>query len=674
VGNAAVQRVVASRRSSGPSQIQGVLTPISPAQPVGMATKKTHLRKPNRAKTAPKKLPALFNQLKPAIQSGQKVELLSNKVMDGVNVKWQLAKHPTTGAEGFVRMNKVLVTGKQATGAVQDPEKAGGAEQVEKLSNILADIANDGTEIGESIGDMLSAKGKTEEELAGVILARNPDFAQKWFAFQEDGSDDKAKEMVKNQLPGLKDVLGTGGETGFKIGGLAGGLVGEGLGIFSGVLSMAQGIKKIGKSDAELGDKLEGALTTGGGLASIATGLMGTGGKIAGFVGDMVGEGSVAKSIFGGLKEIFGFLGSGIDTVKGVVETVVKVVKAIAGGLKKRGKSAKSRIEGFLETAGDIAGTVLGTVKSGIETVAGVLGFIKSVPLVSSILGIVGSVIDIVSGSLDLIKSVYDMVKLIIKTKKEKQLEKELKNADYDFTETHLDIKLRRMEFAAQPSGQSAGSINIEKDKRGVPTIKQEQLTLTKYKGQTGGNKSTTTDQDAKDVESHLTDRVLVDTVRKRIKRAYSQIPEIIVDGIAAVVSAPTGIGTAAALATKTIASTVSSVLSGGLKVGKSIFKMARVGIRKVKQFARDKGWAGTNQEKTSQKKLDARKKETIRLMTMVASLADYDPADDASKAVFTRAQLRLRASGVDMMELFEKNGEPAEQAKMILESLNARK
>jgi hypothetical protein len=391
------------------------------------------------------------------------------------------------------------------------------------------------------------------------------------------------------------------------------------------------------------------------------------------------------------LKEVFGFFGSGIDTVKGVVETVVKVVQAIAGAFKKRGKSAKSKIEDFLETAGDIAGTVLGTVKSGIETVAGVLGFIKSVPVVSSILGIVGSVIDLVSGSLDLIKSIYDMVKLIIKTKKEKQLEEQLKDADYDFIETHLDIKLRRMEYAAQPSGQSTGSINIQKDKKGVPTANQEQLTLTKYKGQSGGRKSATTNEDAKDVESHLTDRVLVETVRKRIKRAYSQIPEIIVDGvaagisivgglvsigadIAAVASAPTGVGTAAALATKTIASTVSSVLSGGLKVGKSIFKMARVGLRKVKQFARDNKWAGTNQEKTSGKKKEARKKETIRLMTIVASLADYDPADDASKAVFTRTQLRLRASGVDMMELFEKNGEPAEQAKMILESLDARK
>jgi hypothetical protein len=60
--------------------------------------------------------------------------------------------------------------------------------------------------------------------------------------------------------------------------------------------------------------------------------------------------------------------------------------------------------------------------------------------------------------------------------------------------------------------------------------------------------------------------------------------------------------------------------------------------------------------------------------MSMVAGLTDYDPDDNASKAVYTRAQLRLRASGVDMVELFEKNGTPAEQAKMILETLNGRK
>jgi hypothetical protein len=665
--------------------IQRVIPPTSTTQPVGMATEKTHMRKPNKAKTAPKKL-GIFNRLKPAIGSGDKVVLLANKVMDGTNVKWQLAKHPTTGAEGFVRMSKVLATGKASTGTVADPESTDKVEQVEKLSSILGDIANDGTELGESIGDMLSVKGKTSDELAELLLDYNPDFAQKF----DKASDTEKEGMVAGQLPGLKDILGKGGQTGFKIGGLTGGLIGEGLGMFSGLLSMVQGIKKFGKTDAELSDKLEGVLATGGGIASILTGVMGMGSKISGFVGDMM-ENEGVKSTFEGLKETFGFFGSGIDTVKGVVETVVKVVQAIAGGLKNRGKSAKSKLKDFVETVGDIAGTVLGTVKSGIETVAGVLKLIKSVPLVSSILGIVGSVVDLVSGALDLTKSVYEMIKLIVKTKKEKAMEKELKDDEYTRTERNLYSKLRRMEIASEPAGQSPGAILIERDKQGIPTAKQEETTLGKYKTQTAGNKTATTDRDQKDVETHLTDRVLVDTVRKRIKRAYSQIPEIIVDGvaagisivgglisigadIAAVVSAPTGVGTAAALATKTIASTVSSVLSGGLKVGKAIYKMARVGVRKIKQFARDKGWSGTNQDKTSKAKLAKRKQETIRLMSMVASLTNYDPADDASKAAYTRAQLRLKASGVDTMELFEKNGEPAEQAKMILEALNARK
>ena len=53
--------------------------------PAGMVTEKTHLRKPNRSKTAPRKLPAAFNRVGPALNAGDKVELLSQKVMGGAN-------------------------------------------------------------------------------------------------------------------------------------------------------------------------------------------------------------------------------------------------------------------------------------------------------------------------------------------------------------------------------------------------------------------------------------------------------------------------------------------------------------------------------------------------------------------------------------------------------------
>jgi len=123
-------------------------------------------------------------------------------------------------------------------------------------------------------------------------------------------------------------------------------------------------------------------------------------------------------------------------------------------------------------------------------------------------------------------------------------------------------------------------------------------------------------------------------------------------------------------VATKTIASTVTSVLSGSLKGGKAIYKIGRVGLRKIKQFARVKGWAGTHQEKTSKKKL-ARNKETTKGLLMEVATLNPSAPDFETKA--TRTQLRLKATGVDLMALYEQNGEMGKQAKMIMEALKDR-
>ena len=671
----AIQTAPATGRTNGSNLIQRA--------PMGKALviKKTHLRKPNTAGTAPKKLPAIFNQVGKAISKGKTIELLTTKVMDGPkNVKWQKAIHPDSNKVGFVRMSKVLAKSTPTPATIGASEKATSVEQAGKLTAILSDIVNDGTEVGESIGDMLSARGKTEGDLAEVMLTK-PEFANKWFLFSESGNENQAKELVKKDLAGIKDILGEKGQLGFKIGGLTGGLIGDTLGAFGGLLGMIEGCKKY-KSSTALGDKIDAALTTGGGLAAITTGVLGGLGKISGFVGD-VAKNETVGTVFGTIKEAFGFLGSGVDTVKGTVETVVLVIKKIGEGLRQKGKSAGSKIKAFLEAAGEIASSALGTVKSGIETVAGVLKTIKSLPLVSSILGIVGSVIDLVTGTLDMVKSVYETVKLVIKIKKEKKLEEGLKNPEYESTDGALKTKLERMEQEAQPSGST---VTVKTDKSGIPTIRQEETTLAKYL-MYSGTKSTAGQKHAKDVQTHLKDRGLVGTVRKRINRAYSRLPELIVDGvaagisiagglvsigadIAAVASAPTGVGTAAALATKTIASTVTSVLSGSLKLGKALFKIARVGARKIKQFARDKGWAGANKDKTSGIKL-ARRKETIKALLL--EVASLDPNDARFEDNAQRTQLRLKATGVDLMELFEQNGEPAEQAKMIMEALSAR-
>ena len=91
------------------------------------------------------------------------------------------------------------------------------------------------------------------------------------------------------------------------------------------------------------------------------------------------------------------------------------------------------------------------------------------------------------------------------------------------------------------------------------------------------------------------------------------------------------------------------------------------MGVRKIKQFARDKGWAHTNQEKTTEKKMEKRKKTVLALMMGLDNLvpSSYDFEKGAK-----RAQLRIEATGVDPTELYAKNGEPVEQAKMLMKAL----
>ena len=94
------------------------------------------------------------------------------------------------------------------------------------------------------------------------------------------------------------------------------------------------------------------------------------------------------------------------------------------------------------------------------------------------------------------------------------------------------------------------------------------------------------------------------------------------------------------------------------------------MGARKVKQFARDKGWYGTNKEKSTENKQAQNVEATKALML---SVADLDPESPDFEAQAKRAQLRLKATGVDLTELFAKNGQPDDQAKLIMKALNQR-
>jgi len=703
MGNAAVQRMIKAQRARGqekgasqnsPARTNGrIHTPPVTHRPDdsgliqralegdALVIEKTHLRKPNKAGTAPRKLPAIFNQVGKAIKKNTIIKLLAEEVTVGKNVQWQKAKHPDTGKQGFVRMSKVVASGPTPPSEIDTPSGPSQVESIAELTKVLTGIVSDGSKIGANVGTMLSAKSKTEKDLAQVML-NQPEFANKWFQFGKNPNKTKAEDMVKDKLEGYTDVLNTEWQLGFKTGGLAAGAVGDFGGAIGGFLGMIKGVQKFHKSKGKVSDTIDYAVaetSSGAGMMASGSGALS---KISGLVSGFTEKGSTAKTIFTTLQGTFGFIGSGIKTVKGSVDTVVKIVKAIQGSLKKKGKSAKEKFQTFIETTADIAGSALGTVKSAIMTVAGFLKTLKSLPLVSSILGIVGSVIDLVTGALNLIKSIYDSVKLILKIKKDHQLIEDLKQDDSDFYEAVLTRRLLAMEQAALPEGESVSEDDLAKDEDGLPTVKQQEMTLNKYRR--SGEGDSTADYYADEVETHLADQTLIGTVRKRINKARLNLAGAIVDGvasglsiffglisigadIAAVASSPTGVGPAAALATKTISSTVSTVLTGGIKLGKGLFTLGRMGVRKIKQFARDKGWANTNQDKTSEKKMEKRKNVVKSLMMGLYDLVpDFSSFEDDAK----RAQLRIEATGVDTKDLYEKNGEPLEQAKILMKAL----
>jgi hypothetical protein len=703
IGNAAVNRMVGSHKTSGlpyarmgstgRSKVPTVQATTSmnhdngngliQRAPAGdaLVIEKTHLRKSNKAGTAPRKLPSIFNQVGKAIKKNSVIELLEVEVKAGKNVTWQKAKHPDTDKIGFVRMSKVLATGKEPPSEIETPAGSTGVEKVAKLTKTLTGIVNGGSKIGTSVGTMLSASSKTEKDLAQVMLTK-PEFANKWFLFGEKAGEDEAEALVESDLYNIEDVINKEWQTGFKAGGLATGAVGEVGGAIGGFLGMIQGLKKYHKSKGKVSDTVDMAVSQTTGSAGLVGGGLGALSKISGFVG-AVTKSDTVKSISTSLQGTLGFFGSGLKTVKGAIETVVKVVKALKSGFASKGKSAWAKIKDFVEATADIAGSALGTVKSAIMTVVGVLKLLKSLPLFSSILGIVGSVIDLVTGALNLIKTIYDSVKLVVKLVKEFKLVKELKKDHYAETEARLPEILLDLEKAVLPPGKSVSEKDLEKNEEGIPTVKQQETTLAKYRQSDEGKQ--TEDYYADKVETHLVDQGLINTVKKRIKKAFWTIPGLIMDAfvsvvsiggglvsigadIAAVASAPTGVGTAVAVATKTIASTVTTVLTGSAKLIKTAFGIGRIGVRKIKQYARDKGLANTNQDKTTAKKVE-RRKNTVKSLMM--SVYDLEPAFFDFEKDAKRAQLRMEATGVDTVELYEKNGDPKEQAKMLMKALD---
>jgi hypothetical protein len=101
---------------------------------------------------------------------------------------------------------------------------------------------------------------------------------------------------------------------------------------------------------------------------------------------------------------------------------------------------------------------------------------------------------------------------------------------------------------------------------------------------------------------------------------------------------------------------------------------LSRAGGRGIQQFGRDVGAKlGIKGLKTTSWKHEQRVSDTMAIMQMVADLTDYDPKDKESRGVYERVQLRLKATGVDLQELYNQKDKPLKQAEAIYKALAKR-
>jgi hypothetical protein len=633
-----------------------------------MVITKTYLLKPNSRGNAPAKSLFTSNKIGEQLQPNDALKLLDVK-SPAKEPKWQLAKNPKTGETGFIKIRNIM----------------GGSSSLEKDEKPETEIPNDLKTV-DNIKDITSSlselfggtSGVNEgifEDAAKILILKDPELA--WSLNAGDTKDKVAS--IEKHVPWLKEALSSEGT---KWAGVGAGLLGDSLGIVSGLVGMGKGIHTMFSNTSEMNERVEGFVTVGTGALGIGSSLFGIGSTSTGAVASVVGEDSLAGGLFKSISEFLKPVGDAIKTLKGGVETVVQVVKGLSTLIQRAKKGVGTKLTEVLSWLAEFAGSVMGTLKSAFMTASGILNWLQKLPGVSAILGIIGSVIDVVSSVCEFIKNVVETVSFGIEMKGQKEsLEKIEKADDYKRIERNMGDKLRNL--SQDPH------MPLKLTEENQPDVVQIGDVLQKYEKTPKKDKDYDSEKDYQDVKAYLVDRSLKDVQSKRINRGYSRIPEFVMSliasgisilgglvsvgsDIAGLISSPSGIGLAIATATKAITSIVTTVFSGALKLGKSVYSLARTGVRKIKQHGTNKGWWGDKSKSTGAK--DAKRlQQTKLLMEMVADLNKYNPAYPKSREKYERVQLRLEAAGVDLKELFSMNGKPLDQAKEIYKALAKR-
>lgn len=115
------------------------------------------------------------------------------------------------------------------------------------------------------------------------------------------------------------------------------------------------------------------------------------------------------------------------------------------------------------------------------------------------------------------------------------------------------------------------------------------------------------------------------------------------------------------------------SAVGTGISLLGTLTKAGAWALRKGKQFARDRGWRGTDQSKTTEAKKKQYEANVERIFNMARSLPEYDPANEDTKRQYDELDLVITLTGASLPKLLRHSGELDEQKKILIEAMKKR-
>ncbi len=433
------------------------------------------------------------------------------------------------------------------------------------------------------------------------------------------------------QTPGAKETSGYLGA-----GSIGLGSVSAGLGGVTKLIEMCLAVRDFKKTynDNDLVEMLKsGADVVGSGSSAVLqTGQVLTGGS-ATLTQALLGEaGKAATGVLSGL-------GKGLDAIKGFVGFWVNGIKTVVSAVKVVQAWTKSKSGG--EAIADLAANALATVQGVLDTAKGTIDGARAIldgfslfSAVTAVMGIVTACISLVTTLINTFAESINLLKRGVQWLVSVIVQRRLKKAG-SAKESREELKVRK----------ELASISRKRKRRSTGAVVQSLTVI-------GGNL--------------LSAVMSLGSISFTIAGLASSWT-----GVGAVLGAGASMALNIASSITTLAASLGTKLAG---VGVSAYRGGRQWLINVTAGS-SKAWLRSLapeswREKTTEKKTERRANHAKVLLNMVAELPPYNKN---VRQRYDTVLFYLKATGVDMEDLFAKNGQPAEQAQMLMKAMKQR-